>query len=98
MIFEAEETNKDDGLPYKVFTPYSKKWLGILKASNYASAPSETLQGNYFKNLSGNGAEDIEHTPSLEGLGFEKAGIVIINFELIKREKERERGSYNFFK
>jgi len=76
VIFEAEETNKDDGFPYKVFTPYSKKWLGILKASDYASAPSEMIKGNYFKNLSGTSTDDIEHTPSLAEIGFEKAGIV----------------------
>ena len=26
MIFEKDEVTKDDGLPYTVFTPYSRKW------------------------------------------------------------------------
>jgi len=34
------------------------------------------IKGNYFKNLSGSSADDIEHTPSLAEIGFEKAGIV----------------------
>ena len=27
VIFERNQITKDDGLPYKVYTPYSKKWL-----------------------------------------------------------------------
>jgi deoxyribodipyrimidine photo-lyase len=31
VIFEKFEVTKDDGLPYTVFTPYSKKWKAKLK-------------------------------------------------------------------
>jgi deoxyribodipyrimidine photo-lyase len=30
VIFERDEVTKDDGLPYTVFTPYSRKWLAKL--------------------------------------------------------------------
>lgn len=47
VIFEKNEVTKDDGKPYTVFTPYSKKWKLKLKAFYYKSYPSE----NYFENL-----------------------------------------------
>ena len=30
VIFEQNEITKDDGLPYKVYTPFSKKWLAAF--------------------------------------------------------------------
>lgn len=33
VIFEKDEVLKDDGSPYKVFTPYSKKWKEKLRPS-----------------------------------------------------------------
>jgi deoxyribodipyrimidine photo-lyase len=32
VIFENDEVTKDDGLPYTVFTPYSKKWKTKLES------------------------------------------------------------------
>ena len=32
VIFEQLEVTKDDGLPYTVFTPYSRKWMARLQA------------------------------------------------------------------
>ena len=31
VIFEKDEVIKDDGTPYTVFTPYSRKWKATLK-------------------------------------------------------------------
>ena len=33
VIFEKDEVTKDDGSPYAVFTPYSKKWKARLKSN-----------------------------------------------------------------
>ena len=33
VIFETDEVVKDDGNPYKVYTPYSRKWIEKLNAS-----------------------------------------------------------------
>lgn len=38
VIFDKEEIIKKDGLPYTVYTPYSKKWKEELKPSHYKSA------------------------------------------------------------
>ena len=43
VIFEKNEVTKDDGLPYKVYTPYSKKWLSLFKEDYITPYPSETL-------------------------------------------------------
>jgi deoxyribodipyrimidine photo-lyase len=43
VIFESDEILKDDGKPYTVFTPYSKKWKQKLQTKNYQSFPSEEL-------------------------------------------------------
>src|ERR1700759_3228032 len=37
VIFEEAEVTKDDGLPYMVFTPYSRKWRALLQPENYQS-------------------------------------------------------------
>ena len=34
VIFEKSEVVKENGAPYHVFTPYSKKWKSILKKGN----------------------------------------------------------------
>jgi deoxyribodipyrimidine photo-lyase len=42
VIFEKQEVVKDDGKPYTVFTPYSKKWKARLTATTFdafASVP-----------------------------------------------------------
>jgi deoxyribodipyrimidine photo-lyase len=49
VIFEKNEVTKDDGLPYKVFTPYSKKWLSLFKEDYITPYPSETLLGHCTK-------------------------------------------------
>jgi deoxyribodipyrimidine photo-lyase len=41
VIFERDEIVKSDGAPYKVYTPYSKKWLGTFKESNSRHYKSE---------------------------------------------------------
>ena len=43
VIFEKNEVTKDDGLPYKVYTPYSKKWLSLFKENYIVPYSSEKL-------------------------------------------------------
>jgi deoxyribodipyrimidine photo-lyase len=47
VIFEKNEILKDDGKPYVVFTPYSKKWKSSANEFFLKKYPSE----NYLKNL-----------------------------------------------
>jgi len=84
VIFEKEEVLKDDGKPYTVFTPYSRKWKSHLKPYHYKPYPNE----KYFDALIKNQPFPI---PSLEEMGFEKtdtefpsravARDIIVNYE-----------------
>lgn len=67
VILAKDEVLKDDGKPYTVFTPYSRKWKAILNDFHLKSYPTE----NYFKYFFKLEAHSI---PSLESLGFEKVG------------------------
>lgn len=66
VIFEKEEVLKDDGTPYTVFTPYSKKWKAKLNNFYLKPYPTESYFKNFYK------------TPplpdaTLEQLGFKKS-------------------------
>ncbi len=63
VIFEKNEVLKADGLPYTVFTPYSRKWKEQLNEFYLSSYPVE----KYFKYLNQTVAEPL---PSLENIGF----------------------------
>ncbi|HTH82491.1 MAG TPA: deoxyribodipyrimidine photo-lyase, partial [Mucilaginibacter sp.] len=66
VIFETSEVVKDDGKPYTIFTPYSRKWRQKLNDFYLKSYPTK----KYFKNLA-----KIKHlpVPSLKDVGFEKS-------------------------
>jgi deoxyribodipyrimidine photo-lyase len=68
VIFEKEEIVKDDGKPYTVYTPYSRKWKSTLRSEHYKSFPSETLVDHFKK------TKPLKF-PSLSDLGFEPSGI-----------------------
>lgn len=75
VIFESNEVLKDDGLPYTVFTPYSKKWKARLSAHPIICFPSEELSANFLQ------AAPFD-LPSIEQIGFEKSGIQFPSTEL----------------
>ena len=60
------EVTKPDGLPYTVFTPYSKRWHANLVEADLKSAPSE----NHLDALVAWGGKDV---PSLQTMGFSEA-------------------------
>lgn len=63
VIFEKDEVVKDDGKPYTVFTPYSRKWKAALTPFHLKRYPVEKYTGHFQK---------IKHQPfpTLEDLGF----------------------------
>lgn len=63
VIFEKDEIIKDDGKPYTVYTPFSKKWKSKLSVFYTKSYPNEKYFTN-FKKL------NPIVLPSLEELGF----------------------------
>lgn len=67
-IFEKEEVTKDDGKPYTVFTPYSRKWK--LKMNDFYVKAYPTKK--YFKNFIKIESFDI---PALEDIGFQKTAL-----------------------
>jgi len=63
VIFEKDEVVKDNGEPYTIFTPYSRKWKQRLTASGLGNYPSE----KFFHNLHRSPALSL---PSLGDIGF----------------------------
>ncbi|HRG84213.1 MAG TPA: deoxyribodipyrimidine photo-lyase [Chitinophagales bacterium] len=81
VIFEKDDVLKDDGKPYTIYTPYSKKWKLKLTADDLAPKPSEKYLRYLFQ------------TPplpeiSLQQLGFLPTKIFIpgnqLNLEIVK--------------
>lgn len=67
VIFSKDEVVKDDGKPYTVFTPFSRKWKEKLNKFYLKSYPTE----KYFKNFHQSAKHKI---PSLKSMGFEAVG------------------------
>lgn len=67
VIFEKDEVVKDDGKPYTVFTPYSRRWKAIVNDFYLRSYSTK----KYFKNFYKQGKKEI---PSLEFIGFKVTG------------------------
>ncbi len=67
VIFEKDEVLKDDGTPYTVFTPYSRKWKSKLSESDLPATPAPVRMDAFLK------TEAIRF-PALEELGFHEAG------------------------
>ncbi len=65
-IFEKEEVVKDDGKPYTVFTPYSKKWKAKLNDFYLKAYPTEKYFSQLYK------PDTIQTLISLQSMGFEK--------------------------
>ena len=64
VIFEKDEVLKDDGAPYVVYTPYSKKWKDALKPFYLKSYPTEKYFSNFYK------TKHLDF-PTYEEIGFE---------------------------
>lgn len=69
VIFEATEVVKDDGTPYSVFTPYSRKWKAKCNAFYCKSYPVERYYANFVKTRQ-------TRIPSLAEIGFSPTGFV----------------------
>jgi deoxyribodipyrimidine photo-lyase len=67
VIFEKDEVLKDDGKPYTIFTPYSRKWKTMLNEFHFKSYPTE----KYFNNFLQHAPKDI---PALAAMGFTDKG------------------------
>lgn len=75
VIFEKSEVMKDNGEPYTVYTPYSKKWKAKLNAFYQKPYPTEKYFGNFY-------TQSPIAIPSLEEIGFEKTDLDVVPPEL----------------
>ncbi len=89
VIFERNEIVKQDGLPYKVYTPYSKKWLELFNNNHFEFYKSELLLKNI---ICLNDCPDI----NLKEIGFTKSKIVIENFNINNQLLELYESTRNF--
>ena len=76
VIFEKDEVIKDDGKPYTVFTPYSRKWKLLLN-SRLTEINSTTERFNFDQNLNG-------EIPTLESMGFMRNTVIPLPSREIK--------------
>jgi deoxyribodipyrimidine photo-lyase len=86
VLLEKQEVVKDDGKPYTVFTPYSRRWKAALQKEHLQSYPSEKL-------LAACATFQRADFPSLTSIGFSAAGISFPSAawqpDTIKKYKER---------
>lgn len=72
VIFEMDEITKDDGDPYTVFTPYSKKWKAAFSEEHVQGYDNEKYFSHFIKDDS-----DQDTIPTLESIGFRTSDIPI---------------------
>ena len=65
VIFEKNEVLKDDGKPYTIFTPYSRKWKANLKEEDLREYSIEKYSGNLVQK------QQDEALITLKEMGFE---------------------------
>jgi deoxyribodipyrimidine photo-lyase len=68
VIFEKKEIEKDNGEPYTIFTPYSRKWQALLNDFYTRQYPTTKYVNNFL------GTDRIA-MPSLDDIGFRPSGM-----------------------
>ena len=63
VLLEKAEVTKDDGKPYTVFTPYSRKWKAVLTDFHLKPYPTKKYFKNFYQQTPG-------QIPSLTSMGF----------------------------
>ncbi len=82
VIFEKEEVTKDDGKPYTVFTPYSKKWKAKLTPDYLKPYLTEQYFDAFYKQAP-------NEIPSLASMNFKEVEMVFpskqLNEEIVRK-------------
>jgi deoxyribodipyrimidine photo-lyase len=88
VIFEKSEVTKDDGTPYVVYTPYSRKWKENFNKTALEHYKSEDLLNNIINH----------NYPflSLEDIGFTESGIKVSNFDVSESLIKNYEATRNF--
>ena len=74
VVFETNEVLKPDATPYRIYTPYSKKWIATLEEKHYTSLNSEAYLDRFLKS-------NFDFL-SLEEIGFSASNIEVLDFDL----------------
>jgi deoxyribodipyrimidine photo-lyase len=86
VIFAKDEVLKDDGKPYTVFTPYSRKWRARLQADPIRPFHSQQHLDRFHQSPP-------RALPTLKAIGFDESALVFPpdtwNAELIKQYAQR---------
>jgi deoxyribodipyrimidine photo-lyase len=88
VIFESREVTKDDGDPYVVFTPYSRKWREKLTEET-ESTNGETIS-SYFKTYpTEDHFDNFYSTRALALIELDEMGFAPTDIEIPQREVKR---------
>ena len=89
VIFEKSEVVKNDGDPYVVYTPYSKKWIEQFDNTTLEFYNSEDLLDNCIKN---------NNLPflSLDDIGFETSDIKVAEYDINNELIDNYEATRNF--
>ena len=89
VIFESDEVLKDNGTPYLVYTPYSKRWLLKVTEKDFESYPSAMESNNLVQSY-------FEEIIPLQKMGFEPTAIELPGKELRMETIEKYADERNF--
>ena len=89
VVFERNEIVKKDGTPYKVYTPFSKKWLEAHQYKGIQFFPSEDYLDTIIKEMK---------LPflSLEKIGFVPANIKVASYKVSSKIIDTYEETRNF--
>ncbi len=86
VIFEKTEVTKDDGLPYTIFTPYSKKWKSKLNEDSFKLFDTKKYYSKFYK-------QTVKEIHSLDSMGFIETekhfSSKMLNEDLVKKYSEQ---------
>ncbi|WP_415060370.1 cryptochrome/photolyase family protein [Flavobacterium sp.] len=88
VIFEKSELVKDDGLPYVVYTPYSRKWKEKFKTIQLVNYESEKKLDKITKHS--------YPFLSLKDIGFESSPIKVSSFDISDKLISNYEATRNF--
>jgi deoxyribodipyrimidine photo-lyase len=89
VIFERNEIVKKDGTPYRVYTPYSKKWIEAFHYKGVQLFPSEELLENCIK-------KENPTIISLAEIGFTKSLIAVDSYKVSTKLIDTYEETRNF--
>ena len=88
VVFEKSEVVKDDGKPYTVFTPFSKKWRKVLES--YQDDGKDPLREARTPGIENRVLKFRTELPTLKDLGFRENTVIEIPSSRVEKEVLRD--------